>query len=37
LAELTSRFATVRLDGEAIRHPPGAPILGYRTLPIAWS
>jgi cytochrome P450 len=37
LAELTSRFATVRLDGEAIRHPPGAPILGYRTLPIAWT
>jgi cytochrome P450 len=36
LAELSSRFPTLRLDGEAIQHPSGSPIFGYSSLPITW-
>ena len=36
LAELSSRLPSLRLDGDAVLHPPPAPISGYRSLPIAW-
>jgi cytochrome P450 len=36
LAELTSRFATLHLDGAPQPNPPGSIILGYQSLPIAW-
>jgi cytochrome P450 len=36
LAELSARFPTLSLDGEAVRHPPGSPIGGYSSLPIRW-
>jgi cytochrome P450 len=37
LAELSSRFPTLRLTGEPIPHPPGSPIFGYQSLPISWT
>jgi cytochrome P450 len=37
LSELSQRFATLRLDGEAIANPPGSVIQGYSALPIAWT
>ncbi|MEK7424030.1 MAG: cytochrome P450 [Actinomycetota bacterium] len=36
LDELSSRFPTLRLDGEAVLNPPGSPIAGYASLPITW-
>ena len=36
LAELSSRFETLRLDGEPVPNPPGSVIVGYQSLPIAW-
>jgi len=36
LAELSSRFESLRLDGEPEPNPPGSVIIGYRSLPIAW-
>jgi cytochrome P450 len=37
LAELSSRFATLSLDGDAVLHPPGSPITGYASLPIRFT
>jgi cytochrome P450 len=37
LAELSSRFATLRLDGDPVPNPPGSVIMGYKSLPIAWT
>jgi cytochrome P450 len=37
LAELSDRLPLLRLDGEAVQHPPGSPIFGYQSLPIAWA
>ncbi len=37
LAELSSRCADLRIDGEVIANPPGSPIRGYERLPIAWA
>ncbi len=37
LAELSSRFATLELDGDAVQHGPGAPIRGYTSLPIRFT
>ena len=37
LAELSSRWATLELDGAAVRHPAGTPIGGYASLPIRWT
>jgi cytochrome P450 len=37
LAELSARLPALRLDGEAVRHPPGSPIFGYQSLPITWA
>jgi cytochrome P450 len=37
LAELSSRFVELRLDGEATPTPFGAPVKGYIRLPIAWT
>ena len=34
VAELSQRFATLELDGDAVQHGPGAPIRGYTSLPI---
>ncbi len=34
LAELSSRFRTVELDGPPVQHPAGSPIRGYASLPI---
>ena len=36
LAELSQRFETLRMDGEAVPNPPGSVINGYQHLPIAW-
>ena len=36
LAELSLRMPRLRLVGEPILHPPGSPIMGYSSLPIAW-
>lgn len=37
VAELSRRFATLALDGEAVQHGPGAPIRGYTSLPIRFT
>jgi cytochrome P450 len=37
LAELSTRFPTLRLTGDAVPHLPGSPIFGYSSLPISWS
>jgi cytochrome P450 len=37
LAELSSRFPTLRHTGEPVPHPPGSPIFGYQSLPISWT
>jgi len=37
LAELSSRFETLRPAGDALQHPPGSPIFGYQSLPIQWT
>jgi len=36
LAELSQRFESLRMDGEAVPNPPGSVINGYQQLPIAW-
>lgn len=36
LAELSARFETLQLAGEAQEHPPGSAIVGYSSLPIRW-
>jgi cytochrome P450 len=36
LAELSSRFETLRLVGTPVPHPAGSVIMGYQSLPIAW-
>jgi cytochrome P450 len=36
LAELSQRFETLRMDGEAVPNAPGSVINGYQQLPIAW-
>ncbi len=37
LAELSSRFATLSLAGDAAQNPPGTIIQGYAELPISWT
>lgn len=37
LAEFSTRFETLRLNGEAVQNPPGSIIAGYTSLPIAWN
>lgn len=37
LAELSARFETLRLAGDAVQHPAGSVIQGYAQLPIAWT
>ena len=34
VAEMSSRFTTLALDGHPVQHPPGSPIFGYSSLPI---
>ena len=36
LAELSSRWPTIALDGEPVTHPAGSPIFGYARLPVRW-
>jgi len=37
LSELSSRFATLSLAGDAVLHPAGSVIQGYVALPISWT
>jgi cytochrome P450 len=36
LAELSSRLAELRLDGDPVPKPPGSIVTGYASLPITW-
>ncbi|MFZ4720600.1 MAG: cytochrome P450 [Ilumatobacteraceae bacterium] len=37
VAELSSRCATLSLDGDPLRNPPGSAIGGYQSLPVRWT